>query len=91
MTTLPGKTQEASMEVVKAKAGEGSATLAMAYARAQFVFSLVQAINRKEGIVEYSFKSQETDCPYFSTLLLMGERGIEKNVGIGKLPLSNRR
>ena len=91
MTTLPGKTQEASMEVVKAKAGEGSATLAMAYARAQFVFSLVQAINRKEGVVKYSFKSRETDCPYFSTLLLMGERGIEKNVGIGKLPLSNRR
>lgn len=90
MATLPGKTQEASTEVVKAKAGEGSATLSMACARAQFVFSLVQAINRKEGVVKYSFKSQETDCPYFSTLLLMEERGIRKNLGIGKLPLSNK-
>lgn len=92
MTTLPGKTQEASMEVeVKAKAGEGSATLSMAYDRAQFALSLVQAINRKEGVAKYSFKSQETDCPSFSTLLLVGERGIRKDVGIGKLPLPNRR
>lgn len=45
----------------------------MAYAGARFVFSLVDAMNGKEGVVECSFvKSQETDCPYFSTPLLLG-------------------
>lgn len=47
----------------------------MAYAGARFVFSLVDAMNGKEGVVECSFvKSQETDCPYFSTPLLLGVR-----------------
>nr|KAF6441434.1 malate dehydrogenase 2 [Rousettus aegyptiacus] len=86
LTTLTGRIQEAGTEVVKAKAGAGSATLSMAYAGARFVFSLVDAINGKEGVVECSFvKSQETDCPYFSTPLLLGKKGIEKNLGIGKV------
>uniref|UniRef100_A0A8C9BAB3 Malate dehydrogenase, mitochondrial n=1 Tax=Phocoena sinus TaxID=42100 RepID=A0A8C9BAB3_PHOSS len=86
LTTLIGRIQEAGTEVVKAKAGAGSATLSMAYAGARFVFSLVDAMNGKEGVVECSFvKSQETDCPYFSTPLLLGKKGIEKNLGIGKI------
>ncbi|KAF4015842.1 hypothetical protein G4228_007038 [Cervus hanglu yarkandensis] len=86
LTTLIGRIQEAGTEVVKAKAGAGSATLSMAYAGARFVFSLVDAMNGKEGVVECSFvKSQETDCPYFSTPLLLGKKGIEKNLGIGKV------
>ena len=53
----------------------GSATLSMAYAGARFVFSLVDAMNGKEGVVECSFvKSQETECTYFSTPLLLGVR-----------------
>uniref|UniRef100_A0ABI7WFF8 Malate dehydrogenase n=1 Tax=Felis catus TaxID=9685 RepID=A0ABI7WFF8_FELCA len=86
LTAVTGRIQEAGTEVVKAKAGAGSATLSMAYAGARFVFSLVDAINGKEGVVECSFvKSQETDCPYFSTPLLLGKKGIEKNLGIGKI------
>ncbi|ELW56437.1 Malate dehydrogenase, mitochondrial [Tupaia chinensis] len=86
LTTLTGRIQEAGTEVVKAKAGAGSATLSMAYAGARFVFSLVDAMNGKEGVVECSFvKSQETDCTYFSTPLLLGKKGIEKNLGIGKV------
>ena len=27
-------------------------------------------------------KSQETECPYFSTPLLMGKESIKKNLGI---------
>lgn len=51
----------------------GSATLSMAYAGARFVFSLVDAMNGKEGVVECSFvQSQEADCSYFSTPLLLG-------------------
>ncbi|XP_018416955.1 PREDICTED: malate dehydrogenase, mitochondrial isoform X2 [Nanorana parkeri] len=78
--------QEAGTEVVKAKAGAGSATLSMAYAGARFVFSLLDAMNGKEGVVECSFvRSEETESPYFSTPLLLGKNGIEKNLGLGKL------
>ena len=60
----------------------GSATLSMAYAGARFVFSLVDAMNGKEGVVECSFvKSQETDCPYFSTPLLLGVRAWGPGLG----------
>uniref|UniRef100_A0A8D2HPH4 Malate dehydrogenase n=1 Tax=Urocitellus parryii TaxID=9999 RepID=A0A8D2HPH4_UROPR len=86
LTALTGRIQEAGTEVVKAKAGAGSATLSMAYAGARFVFSLVDAMNGKEGVVECSFvKSQETECTYFSTPLLLGKKGLEKNLGIGKV------
>lgn len=51
----------------------GSATLSMAYAGARFVFSLVNAINGKEGVIECAFvRSDETESPYFSTPLLLG-------------------
>ncbi|XP_011806526.1 PREDICTED: malate dehydrogenase, mitochondrial-like isoform X2 [Colobus angolensis palliatus] len=86
LTALTGRIQEAGAEVVKAKAGAGSATLCMANAGAHFVFSLVDAMNGKEGVVECSFvKSQETECTYFSTPLLLGKKGIEKNLGIGQV------
>ncbi|XP_058913211.2 malate dehydrogenase, mitochondrial-like isoform X1 [Kogia breviceps] len=86
LTTLIGRIQKAIMEVVKAKAGAGSATLSMAYAGARFVFSLLDAVNGKEGVVKCSFiKSQGTDCPYFSIPLPLGKKGIEKNLGIGKI------
>lgn len=51
----------------------GSATLSMAYAGARFTFSLLDAMNGKEGVVECSFvRSEETECKYFSTPLLLG-------------------
>lgn len=86
LVTLTGRIQEAGTEVVKAKAGAGSATLSMAYAGARFVFSLLDAMNGKEGVVECAFvRSEETESPYFSTPLLLGKNGIEKNLGLGKL------
>lgn len=86
LSALTGRIQEAGTEVVKAKAGAGSATLSMAYAGARFTFSLLDAMNGKEGVVECSFvRSEETECKYFSTPLLLGKNGIEKNLGLGKL------
>ncbi|XP_073429930.1 malate dehydrogenase, mitochondrial [Dendrobates tinctorius] len=86
LEALTVRIQEAGTEVVKAKAGAGSATLSMAYAGARFVFSLLDAMNGKEGVIECSFvRSEETECPYFSTPLLLGKNGIEKNLGLGKL------
>lgn len=86
LETLTARIQEAGTEVVKAKAGAGSATLSMAYAGARFVFSLLDAMNGKEGVIECSFiRSEETESPYFSTPVLLGKNGIEKNLGLGKL------
>ncbi|TRY98676.1 hypothetical protein DNTS_033430 [Danionella cerebrum] len=86
LAALTGRIQEAGTEVVKAKAGAGSATLSMAYAGARFTFSLLDAMNGKEGVVECAFvRSEETECKYFSTPLLLGKHGIEKNLGLGKL------
>ncbi|XP_026564338.1 malate dehydrogenase, mitochondrial [Pseudonaja textilis] len=86
LVTLTERIQEAGTEVVKAKAGAGSATLSMAYAGARFVFSVLDAMNGKEGVIECAFvRSEETECPYFSTPLLLGKNGIEKNLGIGKI------
>nr|XP_014424077.1 malate dehydrogenase, mitochondrial [Pelodiscus sinensis] len=76
LETLAGRIQEAGTEVVKAKAGAGSATLSMAYAGARFVFSVLDAMNGKEGVIE---------CSFVSTPLLLGKNGIEKNLGIGKI------
>ncbi|XP_078278301.1 malate dehydrogenase, mitochondrial [Rhinoraja longicauda] len=86
LQALTERIQEAGTEVVKAKAGAGSATLSMAYAGARFVFSLLDAMNGKEGVVECAFvRSEETESPYFATPLLLGKSGIEKNLGLGKL------
>lgn len=86
LSALTHRIQEAGTEVVKAKAGAGSATLSMAYAGARFTFSVLDAMNGKEGVVECGYvRSEETECKYFSTPLLLGKNGIEKNLGLGKL------
>lgn len=78
--------QEAGTEVVKAKAGAGSATLSMAYAGARFTFSLLKAMSGQSGVIECAYvKSDVTEATYFSTPLLLGKNGIEKNLGLGKL------
>lgn len=65
--------QEAGTEVVKAKAGAGSATLSMAYAGARFAFSLCRAIQGESNVVECSFvQSDVTEAKYFSTPILLG-------------------
>ncbi|KAL3060586.1 hypothetical protein OYC64_015024 [Pagothenia borchgrevinki] len=86
LAALTARIQEAGTEVVKAKAGAGSATLSMAYAGARFTFSVLDAMNGKEGVVECGYvRSEETECKYFSTPLLLGKSGIEKNLGLGQL------
>ncbi|KAI1231899.1 malate dehydrogenase, partial [Lamprotornis superbus] len=83
---LTARIQEAGTEVVQAKAGAGSATLSMAYAGARFVFSLLDAMSGKQGVVECAFvRSDVTEVPYFSTPLQLGKKGMEKNLGLGKL------
>lgn len=83
---LTERIQEAGTEVVKAKAGSGSATLSMAYAGARFAISLMRAIKGEQNIVECAYvRSDLTEAKYFSTPLLLGKNGIEKNLGMGQL------
>ncbi|RLU24938.1 hypothetical protein DMN91_003029 [Ooceraea biroi] len=86
LKALTVRIQEAGTEVVKAKAGTGSATLSMAYAGARFGISLIRALNGESGVVECSFvRSDVTAAKYFSTPILLGKNGLEKNLGYGKL------
>ncbi|XP_032662840.1 malate dehydrogenase, mitochondrial [Odontomachus brunneus] len=86
LKALTERIQEAGTEVVKAKAGTGSATLSMAYAGARFGISLIRALNGEAGIVECCYvRSNITDAKYFSTPVLLGKNGLEKNFGYGKL------
>lgn len=86
LDAMTKRIQEAGTEVVKAKAGAGSATLSMAFAGARFTFSLLNAMKGKSGVIECAFvKSSETEASYFSTPLHLGPNGLEKNLGLGKL------
>uniref|UniRef100_T1J6F4 Malate dehydrogenase, mitochondrial n=1 Tax=Strigamia maritima TaxID=126957 RepID=T1J6F4_STRMM len=91
LKALTLRIQEAGTEVVKAKAGSGSATLSMAFAGARFVISvrlqlLLKAITGQEGVIECAYvKSDVTEATYFANPILLGRNGLEKNLGIGKL------
>ncbi|CAD5229904.1 unnamed protein product [Bursaphelenchus xylophilus] len=83
---LTERIQDAGTEVVKAKAGAGSATLSMAYAGARFVESLLKALNG-ERVVECAYvKSNVVNgVEYFSTPLEIGPNGIERILGLGEI------
>jgi malate dehydrogenase len=73
LDSLTNRIQNAGTEVVEAKAGAGSATLSMAHAGARFSFSVLEALNGKEGVVECGYiASHETEFSYFATPLLFG-------------------
>ncbi|XP_792004.2 malate dehydrogenase, mitochondrial [Strongylocentrotus purpuratus] len=86
LEALTVRIQNAGTEVVEAKAGAGSATLSMAYAAARFCFSLLAAIEGKEGVIECAYvKSDLTESSYFANPILLGKNGLEKNLGFGTL------
>eukprot|EP00667_Euglena_gracilis_P021877 EG_transcript_24127 len=61
-------------EVVKAKAGAGSATLSMAYAGAHFAGQVLRALNGEKDIVEccYSENSISSDVAFLATPSRLG-------------------
>merc|ERR1739844_825725 len=86
LKALTERIQDAGTEVVKAKAGAGSATLSMAYAAARFTDSLIKGMTGQEGVVECAFVASDiTESPYFATPILLGPGGVVKNLGLGKL------
>jgi len=85
LKALTERIQDAGTEVVKAKAGAGSATLSMAYAGARFAFSMIRALNGEEVIECAYVRSTVTESSYFSTPIVLGPTGVKKNLGLGKL------
>merc|ERR1712165_388968 len=86
LKALTVRIQDAGTEVVKAKAGAGSATLSMAYAAARFTDSLIKGMKGVEGVTECAYvESDVTEAKYFATPLVLGPNGIEKNLGLGTL------
>jgi len=86
LEALTLRIQDAGTEVVKAKAGAGSATLSMAYAGARFTFALCRALNGESNITECAYvESDVTEAKFFSTPILLGTNGLQKNLGLGKL------
>merc|ERR1712168_1621764 len=59
LTKLTARIQDAGTEVVKAKAGAGSATLSMAYAAARFTDSLIKGMSGQEGVVECAYVASD--------------------------------
>uniref|UniRef100_A0A1L8EEK1 Malate dehydrogenase, mitochondrial n=1 Tax=Haematobia irritans TaxID=7368 RepID=A0A1L8EEK1_HAEIR len=83
---LTKRIQEAGTEVVKAKAGAGSATLSMAYAGARFAGSLLKGLDGQKNVVECSYvQSNVTEATFFATPLVLGKNGIQENLGLPKL------
>lgn len=83
--------QQAGIDVLNAKKGAGSATLAMAYAACRFTISLLRAACAQEqSIVECAYVRQRepglgglpADLDYFATPLLLGKDGYVKSLGL---------
>lgn len=73
-------------EVVKAKAGAGSATLSMAAAGARFVDSLLRGAAGERDVIECAFvQSSVTAASFFSSRVTLGPTGAEMVHGLGKL------
>lgn len=72
-------------EVVQAK-GQGSATLSMAHAAAEFTGQLLRALEGEKNIVECTFtENNVTDSPFFSTPTRLGTDGVEEVLPFGPL------
>ncbi|CAK9883671.1 MAG: Malate dehydrogenase [Candidatus Erwinia impunctatus] len=83
---LTHRIQNAGTEVVEAKAGGGSATLAMGEAAARFGLSLVRALQGDEPVLEYAYvEGDGTYARFFSQPVMVGKQGIIRTLPLGEL------
>lgn len=86
VASLTHRIQNAGTEVVEAKAGGGSATLSMGQAAARFCIALVDAMNGKEGVVEYAYvEGNGEHASFFAQPVRLGANGVEELLPIGEL------
>lgn len=79
------RTQFGGDEVVKAKAGAGSATLSMAYAGYIFTENVLKAMKGEEIVQCAYVESELTDAQYFASPCKFGKNGVEEVLGFGEL------
>lgn len=73
-------------EVVKAKAGAGSATLSMGYTGAHFADRVMAGLAGEANVVECTFvESTITDAPFFASPCTLGKNGVETVHGVGNI------
>ena len=85
LDALTVRTQFGGDEVVKAKAGAGSATLSMAYAGYIFTENVLKAM-AGEDITQCAYvESTVTDSPYFASPVKFGPDGVQEVLGFGDL------
>jgi malate dehydrogenase len=83
---LTVRTQFGGDEVVKAKAGAGSATLSMAYAGYLFTEEVLRAMNGADDVVQCAFvESSLTDAPFFSSPCKFGPDGVTEVLPFGEI------
>lgn len=83
---LTRRIRNAGTEIVEAKAGVGSATLAMGYAAARFTLSLVRALQGQQGIIECAYvESESAFSRFFAQPLLLGPQGVSARRPLGIL------
>jgi len=74
-------------EVVKAKAGGGSATLSMAYTGAQFADRVMAGLAGESGVTECTFVSTDKipGCEFFALPVTLGKEGVATIHDYGKV------
>lgn len=84
---LTQRIQYGGDEVVKAKDGAGSATLSMAYAGAEFAFTVLKAARGDKGLTECTFVESNIveGVEYFSSRVELGKDGVEQIHDIGPI------
>ena len=86
LAALTSHVQEAGTEVVNAKAGSGSATLAMAQAALRFCLSLVHARQGEPGIIEYAYvEGGSPHARFFAQAVRLGPEGVEEVLDYGHI------
>ncbi|CAJ1022771.1 lactate/malate dehydrogenase, NAD binding domain/lactate/malate dehydrogenase, alpha [Leishmania utingensis] len=81
------RVQVAGTEVVKAKAGRGSATLSMAEAGARFTLKVVEGLTGAGNPLVYAYVDTDGqhELPFLAIPVILGRHGIEKRLPIGSL------
>ena len=84
---LTTRVQDAGTEVVKAKAGKGSATLSMAAAGARFALWVVEGLTGAGNPIVYSYvdTAGTSDTEFFAIPVILGKNGIEQRLPLGPI------
>ena len=87
LEAITKRTQQGGTEVVKAKAGKGSATLSMAEAGARFAMCVVDGLLGRGAPVMYSYVDTDGahELPFLAMPVVLGRAGIAQRLPLGSM------